>query len=119
MKTKGNEMTASTNVSTTVANEEKVFRFTEIYLRLNDDNQEVEVGRGVFQVSTRLLPAFIAANDFAYGYVEDLIEHALKGSEWMTTSRKYCFGDLDNAYDALAPDANCTDPVIDILVEVG
>jgi hypothetical protein len=100
-------------------NNEKTFRFTEIYLRMDDDNQEVETGRREFLVNTRLLPAFITENDFAYGYVEELIEHALKGSVWMTTSRKYCFGDLGNAYDCLNPGADCQDPVVDITIEVG
>jgi hypothetical protein len=99
--------------------EHKILRFTEIYSRLDDYDQSVEYGQAVFLVSTRLIPSFKETNDFAYDYVDDMIERALKGQIYQRTGRKYSFGDMASSYVTLEPDKDCTDPVIDIEVEVG
>lgn len=71
--------------------------------------------KGTYRISTRKLGPWreaSAGNDFAYGYVEDLVDACLAGkTNNIRTGRKYSFGDTPEWWDALEPDADCVDPV--------
>lgn len=99
--------------------EHRTIRFTEIYMRLDADDEPYESSRAEFLVNTRRIPDFKLVKDFAYGYVEELIERALKGSVYQTTGRKYSFGDMAHEYVSLEPGRDNDDPIIEVTVEVG
>lgn len=78
-----------------------------------------------FLVSTRKIKQFEEDHDFAYGYVDHLIEKALdqmkRGFKQarMSTSEKHSFTDGGHDwYGALAPDIDCNDEIYEVEIDV-
>lgn len=89
------------------------------------DGEDVLRETNEFLVSTRKIKQFEEDNDFAYGYVDHLIEEALeqlkKGFKEarMSTGEKYSFTDGGHDwYGALAPDIDCSDEIYEVAIGV-
>jgi hypothetical protein len=97
----------------------KILRFTEVtYLTDYETGIEEEYSRHVQEVSTRRIEKFEDAYGSEYGYIDHLVKDALEDKLVQRTSSKYSFGDCEDWYLPLKPYRDCTDPVVEITVNI-
>lgn len=71
-----------------------------------------------YAVSTRKVEEFKKNSPYEWRYVESIVEKAMNGKFFDCTSKKFSFSDTPEWFESLKPDADCTDPVVEITYEL-
>lgn len=87
-----------------------ILEITEERTLVDDEGQD-RVSSETYRVSTKKLEQWVTTHEFEYAYIRRLIKDCLAGIKLTDASRKYSFGDTPDWWEGLEPDADCTDPV--------
>lgn len=76
-------------------------KLTEYTWREDDCGREDLHSQFVYEIDLSKWEQFEIDNNFAAGYVDDIINNVLQGRTNLTESRKYTFHDMEDAYTPL------------------